>query len=690
MKKLFVLIWVVLMFATLLGTQMFVVGEVFTSTTCGYCPAARSALRTMAEDSGTFPHFIPLIWQLNANTSPNASVRGQLYGVSGIPHAQWGGQTQVVGAGASVLNNYTNAYNNIAAIQSPINLNIDFEINQAGNLVAVANVELLQNISTTNNKIIFILTHNFDATQPGDYFASVVRYHEQNFELTSQGQTAEFTQEIALNQAWSEFNTRLVVIIQTMSGNKAIHQAAMKRLTDIIPVQNLRSFNNEFQVSLIWDIPETTEEISGYKIYKDNELLNEELHQLNYYTDTDVYASQGYSYYVVAVYEDTEATPSETINVTPMEGYVQLGSGSSVNGTQSAGPVNVYYRSLRGQTIYTAEELHLAGISGQGSIESIAFYIHNRPIHNLPNYNVRIKHTTASTPTAHDNGPFESTTIIPSYAPVNGTWDEITLSQPFHWNGVDNILIDTAFDLVPNYNASGQVRIFNTANGYRYTWNDNSSQVNVATNTLANYRPQLVFTFVPEATQNPPQNLVAEAGDGVVHLSWDAPVENEFTLEGYNVYRDGEMINTSFLTDTEFTDNNVENDVTYTYYVTAVYSEGESLPSNTVEATPGETSTDDISIIPLTTKLGNNYPNPFNPSTTIQFDLNSSNNVKLEIFNIKGQLIKTLANNFFTAGRHYLNWDGKDNNGNQVSSGIYLYKMQSGDYANIKKMIMMK
>jgi hypothetical protein len=98
----------------------------------------------------------------------------------------------------------------------------------------------------------------------------------------------------------------------------------------------------------------------------------------------------------------------------------------------------------------------------------------------------------------------------------------------------------------------------------------------------------------------------------------------------------------------------------------------------------------DNTITPKSCRLIGNFPNPFNPTTTVYFELASPSNVMLEIFNIKGQYVKTLKNKHFDNGIHYVEWDGKDYSGRDVTSGIYLYKMQTDSHTEIKKMIMMK
>ncbi|MCD6176440.1 MAG: T9SS type A sorting domain-containing protein [Candidatus Cloacimonetes bacterium] len=102
------------------------------------------------------------------------------------------------------------------------------------------------------------------------------------------------------------------------------------------------------------------------------------------------------------------------------------------------------------------------------------------------------------------------------------------------------------------------------------------------------------------------------------------------------------------------------------------------------------TGSNDNTIIPIMNKLNSNFPNPFNPTTTISFSLKETGNVKIEIFNIRGQKVKTLTNGLLPAKNHQIVWNGKDDKGKSVSSGIYFYKMRSANYTASRKMILMK
>ena len=86
-------------------------------------------------------------------------------------------------------------------------------------------------------------------------------------------------------------------------------------------------------------------------------------------------------------------------------------------------------------------------------------------------------------------------------------------------------------------------------------------------------------------------------------------------------------------------------------------------------------------------ELKNNYPNPFNPETIIKFELPHTSFVKLEIYNMLGQKIRTLISKQISVGAHSITWDGKDDFGRNVSSGIYLYKMEAVNFVQVKKML---
>jgi len=98
----------------------------------------------------------------------------------------------------------------------------------------------------------------------------------------------------------------------------------------------------------------------------------------------------------------------------------------------------------------------------------------------------------------------------------------------------------------------------------------------------------------------------------------------------------------------------------------------------------------DRGFVPDVFSLGQNYPNPFNPQTTMGFGLPEAGRVRIRIFNLRGQEVRTLLDEELTAGYRFLIWNSLDNSGLKLPSGIYLSVMESGEFREVKKMVMLK
>ena len=94
--------------------------------------------------------------------------------------------------------------------------------------------------------------------------------------------------------------------------------------------------------------------------------------------------------------------------------------------------------------------------------------------------------------------------------------------------------------------------------------------------------------------------------------------------------------------------------------------------------------------LPQEFALQQNYPNPFNPSTTIAFELPQASAVKLAVYNMQGQLVRTLVNGQKPSGSHSVVWDGLDDHGARVASGVYLYTLKASAVALQRKLVLMK
>jgi hypothetical protein len=97
-----------------------------------------------------------------------------------------------------------------------------------------------------------------------------------------------------------------------------------------------------------------------------------------------------------------------------------------------------------------------------------------------------------------------------------------------------------------------------------------------------------------------------------------------------------------------------------------------------------------VSAIPTEFALKQNYPNPFNPTTTIKYQLPQDSKVTLVIYNTLGQVVRTLVNEDAKAGYYTMQWDGRNDAGTSVSTGMYIYRISAGNFTAVKKMTLMK
>jgi len=98
----------------------------------------------------------------------------------------------------------------------------------------------------------------------------------------------------------------------------------------------------------------------------------------------------------------------------------------------------------------------------------------------------------------------------------------------------------------------------------------------------------------------------------------------------------------------------------------------------------------DEGLLPEVFALHQNYPNPFNPITTIQYDVPEQSHVRMEIYNVLGQKVAVVVNGIHDPGFHAVRWNGTNMYGNALSSGMYFYHIQAGDFRSIKKLILVK
>jgi hypothetical protein len=178
----------------------------------------------------------------------------------------------------------------------------------------------------------------------------------------------------------------------------------------------------------------------------------------------------------------------------------------------------------------------------------------------------------------------------------------------------------------------------------------------------------------------------AEHSEGRVCLRWR--ISEGVGLRGFNIYRSSEQaagferINEELIPvdqGNEYVDRDASTGKTYWYRVGAVADDGEWMSQT-------------VSIVVPNPELAlrQNVPNPFNPSTTISFTLPERTRVTLSIYDVQGKLVRTLVDDMVEEGYQERVWDGEDASGNQVGSGVYFYRLTTGDRTLTKKLVLLK
>ncbi len=190
-----------------------------------------------------------------------------------------------------------------------------------------------------------------------------------------------------------------------------------------------------------------------------------------------------------------------------------------------------------------------------------------------------------------------------------------------------------------------------------------------------------------------------------VSIKWT--VQSETNLLGYFVLRNdleeldtAQQLNTTPISEGTqsgtqisylYRDQQIESNKTYYYWLQSLDLDGVTQMFGPISVVIGDEDDNEVTPeVPVRTTLLNAYPNPFNPMTTIPYYLKTEGDVRIEIFNQKGQSVWTHFAQSQTAGFHLLRWDGRDLNGILQTSGVYYYRMTSGKYSGVKKLILLK
>ncbi|MCP4566767.1 MAG: T9SS type A sorting domain-containing protein [FCB group bacterium] len=236
--------------------------------------------------------------------------------------------------------------------------------------------------------------------------------------------------------------------------------------------------------------------------------------------------------------------------------------------------------------------------------------------------------------------------LVVSVLAVDGQWRELEDIIPSRSNTSNEMVIspvigDISMDVVT----------------LRFSW-DNA------------YSTDAILQYVP--LEEPPDTRTWSVESNNLVTAKPAPKAWRSFADGQLVLRKGDVFDFKFAVDEP-----VKPGQTRDYIIRAV---GKYQPDPAVYS----------GVLPNKYQLYSNYPNPFNPRTTIAYDLPQAGEVNLEIFNILGQRVATLVEAYQEAGHYEVAWDSKDEGGQAVASGVYFYKLTTADFVNSRKMLLLK
>jgi len=470
----------------------------------------------------------------------------------------------------------------------------------------------------------------------------------------------------------------------------------------LYPPENLIATEHEGYIALQWTAIESA---IGYKVYKNGVAITQAITNVTY-NDSHITHSTTYTYFVTALYGHGESEPSNVVAITtatpPPPPPTELNPPQNLTVASTPGKVVLHWEAPVDSP--NAENLVFYKIYRNDRLlrvvnaETLSYHDVVAIISMRYTYYVTAEYTNGTSPASnsvtttvlHPNVwlPPRDLTATEGQGEISLQW--LTPTPAVHSATLVGYLVYRDGNPLVEVGVVLEYSDTNVVAGVEYTYQvaaiyTNPDGVSVLSNTVAATAQEIET----DITLYPPQNLTATTGHRQVILAWEAPsyIAQTTVLSGYIIYRNGVQI---AQTDSQrYIDTAVVINIRYTYYVVAVYStpEGISEPSNSAIGF--------AAIIPTMsgkgmTSLHDNYPNPFNPETTISFTLANDAPVQIEICNIKGQVVRSLVNRHMSAGTHSVVWNGKDNDGHTVSSGMYFYRLSAGEHQSMRKMMLLK
>jgi hypothetical protein len=490
------------------------------------------------------------------------------------------------------------------------------------------------------------------------------------------------------------------------------------------PPQNLQATAGDEVVNLTWQIPAigSTGTVVGYRVYRGGTAITETITGLSY-SDTDVVNNTTYTYFVRAIFTDLvgESAPSNNVTATPRPPVfnpprsLQALAGNQVVNLTWQAPVAGSTGTLSGYRVYRDGEAVTGTITGTS--------YRDEGLTNMTTYTYFVK--AIYTNPVGESVPSNTVSAIPNdivlHPPRNLTNEVNGRRVVLNWEEPEVSEVRGC----PEYGAIPALLGYRVYRGTVLLTQNHIDALTFAENNVPfgvhTYSVVAVYTSgdsVPATTiaeiVNPAISINPSFHDfGTVLLKQSS--SQEFTIT--NIGDGSLVVNMIELhsAETEFMINHLINfpvsidaneSINFSVTFTPI-SEGEKsaelLINHNVDGSPsvvlltgeGEDDVfgfDDVVEMYGTVLIGN-FPNPFNPYTSIRYQVSGINaSVRIEVFDMRGRLVRTLldGSQTFGTGVYSVVWDGRDDNGNAVSSGIYLYRMVAGDYVEVRRMVLMK
>jgi hypothetical protein len=374
-------------------------------------------------------------------------------------------------------------------------------------------------------------------------------------------------------------------------------------------------------------------------------------------------------------------TSKDTINTTINGPYIVvpfIGTGTTAAGW----PFYTFYHDSRTQMLYLASEITGAGGTA-GHITKIGFNVITPAAQVMNGFMIKMKHTNLTTLSAWESTGF-TTVYSGTYTVPGGGWQEITLQTPYQYNATENLIIEICFDNT-SYTSNTTVNSSSTTGSLvKHNHVDNGVGCSLTGTSTAATRPNICLTIEMIIPVELTSFVSVQDGRDII-LTWSTATETNNS--GFAIERrliDGEYSQVGFVKGNGTTANSSS----YTfidkspkegqYYYRLRQVDYDGTASYSTEIMVEITS-------PKVYTLEQNYPNPFNPSTLIRYSLEKDGLTNISIYNALGQKVATIVNEIKKAGSYDVIFDAS-----KLASGVYFYRMESGNFISIKKMLFIK